>query len=271
MPNPLDILTLPPPPADARLYYGGEPLQFADLRLPKAAGFWHQLGNVRSHPVVMNIHGGFWRNKYDLLHAGHLCAALTAQGFATWNIEYRRVGDPGGGWPGSFTDVRAAFAMLPHIADKYHFDMTRVVVMGHSAGGQLAVCLAGHEPLVTRVVSLAGVLDLMRAHELGLSDDAVGEFLGGSPQQVPDNYRDADPMQLKIPQALQVIIQGTDDDVIPAEIAHRYVDAKRAALSGKENVELIEIKAAGHFDLIDPHSEAWKQVAAVVREMVAGQ
>ena len=95
-----DILTLPPPPADARLPYGTDPNQFGELRLPKGPG---------PFPVVVNIHGGYWRAKYDLKHAGHLCAALTAKGLATWNVEYRRVGNPGGGWPGTFEDVRSAY------------------------------------------------------------------------------------------------------------------------------------------------------------------
>ena len=98
-----DILTLPPPPADARLPYGTDPNQFADLRLPKTKGLF---------PVVMNIHGGYWRAKYDLAHCGHLCAALTSKGIATWNIEYRRVGNPGGGWPGTFEDIRNAFPQV---------------------------------------------------------------------------------------------------------------------------------------------------------------
>lgn len=262
----LDILSMTPPAADARLHYGGATQQFADLRLPKT-GFWRKLGGMGGarHPVVMNIHGGFWRNKYDLLHAGHLCAALTAAGFATWSIEYRRVGDPGGGWPGSLEDARAAFAMLPHLADKYHLDMQRVVVMGHSAGGHLAVCLAAHEPAGKRVVSLAGVLDLRRAHDLGLSHDAVGDFLGGSPQQVPEAYRDADPMQLKIPQARQVVVHGSEDDVVPVEIGRHYAESKRGA---GEHVEYIELKGAGHFELIDPRTAAWKLVVEAVRGLV---
>src|SRR5207245_10098223 len=95
-----EILTLPPPPADVRIAYGGDPNQFGDLRLPKGKG---------PYLVVMNIHGGYWRNKYDLAHAGHLCSALTAKGVATWNLEYRSVGGAGGGWAGEFGDVRNGY------------------------------------------------------------------------------------------------------------------------------------------------------------------
>ena len=98
-----DILTLPSPPADARLRYGTDPNQFGDLRLPKGKG---------PFPIVVNIHGGYWRAKYDLAHAGHLCAALTAKGVATWNLEYRRVGNEGGGWPGTFEDIGNGYRFI---------------------------------------------------------------------------------------------------------------------------------------------------------------
>src|ERR1700691_5317227 len=156
-----EILTLPPPPADARAAYGTDPHQFGDVRLPKTKG---------PFPIVMNIHGGYWRAKYDLAHAGHLCAALTARGLATWNIEYRRVGDPGGGWPGTFEDIRNAYRFLPQLAKRYNTNSTKALVMGHSAGGQLALCLAAHEPSVKNVISLAGVVDLQQAWELHLSN-----------------------------------------------------------------------------------------------------
>src|ERR1700693_4395674 len=128
-----DILTLPPPPADRRLAYGSDANQFLDLRLPKEKG---------THPLVVNIHGGCCRAKDNLDHAGHLCAALTAKGVATANLEYRRVGNDGGGWPGTFADVRAGFQFLLQNSRQYEFDPRRVVVIGHSAGGQLGVCLA---------------------------------------------------------------------------------------------------------------------------------
>src|SRR6201993_2228542 len=115
------ILSLTPPPADHRLAYGADPNQFGDLRLPKGEG---------PFPVALNIHGGFWRAKYDLLHGGHLCAALTKKGVATWNLEYRRVGNAGGGWPGTFDDIRSAFRYLPELAKRYQLDASKVLVMG---------------------------------------------------------------------------------------------------------------------------------------------
>jgi acetyl esterase/lipase len=170
-----DILTLAPPAPDLRLAYGADPNQFGELRLAKT-------GTESGFPVLMNIHGGYWRAKYDLAHAGHLCAALTSKGIATWNLEYRRVGNDGGSWPGTFGDVVNGYRFLRQIAAKYHLNLNRTVVMGHSAGGQLALCLAAHELSVPRVVSLAGVVNLQRAWELHLSNNAVVEFLGGKPE-----------------------------------------------------------------------------------------
>jgi acetyl esterase/lipase len=244
-----EILKLPPPPFDAHLSYGSDPNQFGELRLPKGKGLF---------PVVMNIHGGFWRAKYDLAHAGHLCAALTAKGIATWNVEYRRVGNAGGGWPGTFEDIRNAWRFLSQITKRYNLDMARSVVMGHSAGGQLALCLAAHESSVRRVISLAGVVDLQRAWQLHLSDNAVVEFLGGKPSDVPEHYREADPMRLDIGHdTTQWLIHGAGDDIVPSSLSRNYAEQKKKR---GEDVHYLEISTAGHFDLIDPHSNAWPKV-----------
>jgi len=253
-----EILTLPPPPADQRLAYGADPNQFGDLRLPvenQAAPF----------PVVMNIHGGYWRAKYDLLHAGHLCGALTRKGCATWNVEYRRVGNPGGGWPGTFEDIINSYRFLSQIARRNHLDSQRIVVMGHSAGGQLALCLAAHQETMRGVVSLAGVVNLIRAFELHLSSDAVVEFLGGKPNEVPDHYQEADPVQLVIPQVRQVLAHGLADDAVPPELSRRYVEAKQKS---KEQVELAELPQADHFDVIDPRSAAWAHIEKAVLRLL---
>jgi acetyl esterase/lipase len=253
-----DILTLPPPPADARIAYGSDPNQFLDLRLPSSKG-----KSKTPYPLVINIHGGYWRAKYSLDHAGHLCGALTAKGLATANLEYRRVGNEGGGWPGTFADIRSAYHFLVQTAPAHNLDTERIVVMGHSAGGQLALCLAAHEPSLTRAISLAGVVDLQRAYQLHLSHDAVVEFLRGTPGEVPDHYREADPMELSIPQARQWLIHGSADDTVPPDFSRDYAAAKRKR-SGKEkeDVRLLEIPGAGHFDVLDPRSEAWKTVEA---------
>jgi acetyl esterase/lipase len=258
-----DIFTLPPPPASARLAYGPDPNHFLDLRLPS-------LKEKRPYPLVVNIHGGFWRAKYNLDHAGHLCAALTAKGLATANLEYRRVGNEGGGWPGTFEDIRSAYNFLLQNAERHNLSPEKIVVTGHSAGGQLALCLAAHEPRLKHVVSLAGVVDLRRAYQLHLSNDAVVEFLHGTPSEVPDHYGEADPTRLSIPLAHQRLIHGSDDDTVPAAFSRDYISGKQQRSGGeKEDAHLLEIPGAGHFDLIDPRSGAWKQVEETVLQLAA--
>lgn len=256
-----DILNRPAPLADARLAYGSDANQFLDLRLPAS--------RKSKRPLAINIHGGFWRARYNLNHAGHLCAALTAKGLATANLEYRRVGNDGGGWPGTFADIRSAYQYLLQHAPTHNLDPARIVVMGHSAGAQLAFCLAAHEPSVTRIVSLAGVLDLQRAYDLHLSHDAVVEFLGGTPRDVAEHYREADPMRLSIPQAQQFLIHGLADEDVPPAFSRDYAAARQKPGGTREDVHLLEIPGAGHLDLIDPQSRAWKQVETVVLQLAA--
>ena len=189
---------------------------------------------------------------------------------ATANLEYRRVGNEGGSWPGTFADIRSAYRFLLQNAPRYKIDTQKIVVLGHSAGGQLALCLAAHEPGVRRVISLAGVVDLKRAYQLHLSNDAVVEFMRGTPAEVPDHYREADPMQLSLPQASQWLICGPADDIVPAQFSSDYVGAKKQrAGADKEDVNLLQISGAGHFDLIDPRSAAWKSVEQTVLRLLS--
>lgn len=252
-----DILSLAPPPCDQRVAYGADPNQFLEVRLPQGKG---------PHPALLDIHGGFWRAKYDLAHAGHLCEALRATGVATFNVEYRRVGNSGGGWPGTFADVRAAYSFVRQESSRFHVDAKRLAVIGHSAGGQLALCLAAHEPSLLQTISLAGVVDLKKAFALHLSHDAVLEFLGGKPSDVPEHYREADPMEFSIPHARQWILHGADDDTVPPEFSRDYAAQKRKA---GEHVELVEVAHTGHFDFIDPRSAAFQKVKSSVAAALA--
>jgi acetyl esterase/lipase len=180
-----------------RISYGPDPLQFGDLRLPEGGG---------PHPVVVVIHGGFWRAIYDLEYIAPVCDALTAAGAATWNLEYRRIGNPGGGWPGTFDDVRAGALHLRGMDRQFNLDLHRVIALGHSAGGHLALRLGSSRGLpLAGIVSLAGVADLRKACELRLSKDVVADFLAGSPQEIPDRYAQASPIErlpIGIPQRL---------------------------------------------------------------------
>lgn len=257
----MSVLDRTPPPADHRLPYGPGPFHFGDLRLPAGQGRF---------PLLINIHGGFWRARYDLEHAGHLCAALAAAGIATWNIEYRRIGHEGGGWPGTLEDVRAAVSHAAALAGQFPLDLARVAVMGHSAGGHLACWVSGERlPFPLRAaISLAGVLDLQRAWELGLSERVVDTFLGGSHARFPARYRAASPIE-RLPTGVpQRLIHGVEDDIVPLEISERYL---AAATRAGDAATLRALPATGHFEPIDPASGAWGVVAGVVGEVLAEQ
>ncbi len=135
-------------------------------------------------------------------------------------------------------------------------------MLGHSAGGQLALCLAAHESGLAAVISLAGVVDLERAYELHLSNDAVVEFLGGTPAVVPEHYREADPMKVAI-RTKQWLVHGADDDIVPPALSKNYVEAK---VRSKEDARLVAIAGAGHFDVVDRRSGGWAQVEKVLVE-----
>ncbi len=252
MPSSEDILAVLPPKADQRVDYGSDPNQFIELRFPDKQG---------PHPLVITIHGGYWMADCSLEYTGHLCDALRLKGAATANIEFRRVGDAGGGWPGSFEDVCNAFDYLYQNAAKQNINPDKIVVIGHSAGGQLALCLAAHDKRVKDVISLCGVVDVQKAFDLCLGPDAVVNYLGGTPADVADHYSQANPMELTIQDARQWIFHGGKDDRVPFDFSSEYVKAKKAK---NEKVELFEDKDAGHFEVIDPNSKFFKEIEKVV-------
>lgn len=244
-----DILTLAPPKANARIPYGKESTQFGDLFLPSPANH-----APAPHPTVLFIHGGFWRNAFNLDHAGHLCAALARAGAAVWSLEYRRVGDPGGNWAGMSDDIIHGAQHLVALQARYNLDLTRTIAAGHSAGGQLALWLAAQRVIDLRgVVPLAAVSDLRRAWALQLDGGVVGQLLGGSPDQVPQRYAAASPAELLPISVPQRVLHGTADNVVPFDMSQRFAKA-----SG--NAKLIPLTGAGHFDLIDPRARVWPTV-----------
>jgi acetyl esterase/lipase len=263
------VLETPPPPADARIAYGGLAHQHGELRLPSGPG---------PHPVVVVVHGGFWRAKYDQEHVGHLCADLTSRGYATWSLEYRRVGHEGGGWPGTLDDVALGTDFLRTLAKAHPLDLTRVVALGHSAGGHLAAWLGARrrltpgaplyreDPLSLRgVVPLAGVVDLVKGFERRLGDGIVETFLGGAPGTVPERYRTASPAALQPLGLPQVLLHGTEDDTVPVSMSEAF------SVRGRElgdPVRCITLPGAGHFEVIDPRSREWPQVVEAVRSLL---
>jgi acetyl esterase/lipase len=220
------------------------------------------------HPVVVLLHGGFWRRRYrlDLMHA--LAADLQRRGVAVWNLEYRRVGSPGGGWPGTFEDVAAGFDALRDLAGRYRLDLERVTAVGHSAGGHLALWLAARGRLrrgpgaraallPALAVALAGICDLHEAARRHLSNDAVVELLGGGPDERPEAYRLASPATLLPLGVPQVLVHGTADATVPFEISQRYAAAARAA---GDACELVALDGVDHLAPIDPATAAWRTV-----------
>jgi acetyl esterase/lipase len=198
-----------------------------------------------------------------------LAADLAARGLAAWNVEYRGVGRSGGGWPGTLDDVGAAGALLGATARANDLDPDRVVIVGHSAGGQLALWLAarlGRAGPPAGVVSQAGVLDLVRAQALGLGAGAVEAFLGGTPTAVPDRYAVASPAHLLPVGAPQLVVHGVEDDTVPQEMSRRY--AADAELAG-DPVELL-LPRAGHMELIDPAHSSWAATMGFIIRAIRG-
>jgi acetyl esterase/lipase len=258
-----DVLTRSARQPDLSLCYGPLKDHAADLWLPPSgpAGW----------PLIVFLHGGFWRAAYDKGHIGPLAEALAADGFAVCAPEYRRVGQPGGGWQGTFSDVRVALGALPGLASLAtdgHVDGGRVVLAGHSAGGHLALwgCRMPECPPCA-VVSLAGVCDLAEGWRLRLGDGAVGELMGGGPADHPYRYAAADPVKL-LRSGLNIsLVHGQADDQVPWELSRSY--GEKAAAAGSQ-VHCVLLPGVGHFELIDPLSGAWPAVRDVFAAAAAG-
>jgi acetyl esterase/lipase len=244
-------------PAPERIAYGPDPSQYAELHRPGRA--------APGGPLVVVLHGGFWRSEYGAELGAPLAADLARAGVTAWNVEYRRVGG-GGGWPATFDDVAAAVDAVPRLVPGV--DPARVVVLGHSAGGQLAGWLAarhrlpadapGGPPRVRPrgVVSQAGVLDLVAADALGMGGGATAALLGGPAAQLPERYRLASPAA-QLPLGVPVVcVHGDADTNVPISQSRDFVRDSRAA---GDPAELVEVPGADHFALIDPTADAWRR------------
>ncbi|MGZ6124646.1 MAG: alpha/beta hydrolase family protein [Myxococcales bacterium] len=240
--------------------YGTAPSQEGDLHLPKDA----------RPPVICLLHGGFWRLPYGRDQMIPLAEDLTRRGYAAWNLEYRRIGEECGGWPGTLQDVSAGIDQLAVLKDEgADLDLDRVVTVGHSAGGHLALWAAGTRKLAAgdpapkvNVMAAAGqapAADLERVYELDLSRGVAVEFLGGTPKGLPERYAFASPRAL-LPLGLpQLVVHGSDDDIVPASIGRDYAAAAREA---GDPVDYVELPGTGHFEHLDPAGPAWAAVTA---------
>ena len=242
-----------PPPAP-QIPYGRHPNQVANLHLPAGPG---------PFPVVVLVHGGFWRTGWDRTLMTPLARDLAERGIAAWNVEYRRVGEEGGGWPGTFADVAAA---VDHLARLESVDPDGVVTCGHSAGGHLALWLAGRHRLERRdpgsgprmrvraAVAQAPVADFAAAWESSFAREQLAALLGGGPEDVPQRYRCADPARLAPLGVPSLLVHGGADDVVPLQQSRAF------ARVSEGQAELVEFEDADHFDVIDPRHAAWHTV-----------
>lgn len=301
-----DVLTRAAPPPDFVVSYGPGDDHVADVRLPSgsvmppgsaggsrpatvragvagpAAGARTEAGAAaeapppaRPAPLVLFLHGGFWRAAYDRTHTGPLATALATAGFAVCTPEFRRTGQPGGGWPGTFDDVAASVDLLPAVVrDAAGADVISdepFVLAGHSAGGHLALWAAARhmippgapwhaaQPRLAGVVALAAVSDLGACYALGLGRGAVVPLLGGGPDEYLERYRTTDPARL-LPLGCPVrLVHGTADENVPYSLSADFLARGRAA---GDDVSLAELPGTGHLDLIDPLSNAWPHVVA---------
>jgi len=256
-----DAMAAPRDVPDHTLSWGAEPLQLGELRLPPGPG---------PHPVAVLVHGGCWLSDYDRHHVGPLARALAEAGLATWSLEYHRVGDPGGGWPGTFTDVARGADHLRALAERFSLDLTRTIAIGHSAGGQLALWLAtrsrlepgselyADDPLpVAGVLALAAVPDLARVHGLGVCGGVVDGLMGGGPERFPERYAAAAPAE-RLPIGTRIVlVNGAHDRW--GEIADIASFERRARQAG-DPVEVIAAPDSGHFEMITPGSTTWPLV-----------
>lgn len=263
-----ELLAMPEPAADFRFQYGEDPLQFVDLRLPPGDG---------PFPVAVLVHGGCWMAEYDVKHLGAMAEALTDSGIATWTLEFRRIGNEGGGWPGTFLDVARGVDLLRDKAADHALDLERVVVAGHSAGGHLALWLAGRHKLpadsplyLPDPLPLKGVIGLAPAADLELTyrnktcGESAERLIGGTPEAFPERYREGSPAALLPFGIPQLIINGAHDKGWLI-VSRAYQE--RARELGEE-VRLIVPPEAGHFELVMPMSATFPLVRAEIEAML---
>ena len=262
-----DYTQFPQIPPDYSYAYGDHPQQFGELYLPQTAA---------RRPVIILIHGGCYNAAYSLKPIGAVAKALAGQGFAVWNIEYRRK-DTGGGYPRMFLDVARAADYLHQISDLHQLNLAQVIALGHSAGGHLALWLAARHKLpessrlhldgalpIQAVVALAAVANPILALERGLCSDALPVVMGGLPEEVPAHYQHGSPPALLPLGVPQTHIIGSADMKMLNNV-RPYI---AAAQTLGDEVELITLPEAGHFEIVSTASPAWQTVQAAIHRLI---
>lgn len=242
----LEVLTRPATPPDETLAYGPQPDNIADIRFgdERASG----------RPLVALIHGGFWKPLYDRVHLGPMAMGVAAAGWTVANLEYRRVPHH----PNlTVEDVSLALTTIPGRVQKHD---GRVIALGHSAGGHLALWAASRRPTsqLHGVLALAPAADLQLAYDRGLGDGAVLAFLG----EPPAARQDLDPKRMASPSLATTVVHGDRDDIVPLEVGESYAAAHA-------NVRLVKLKDSGHFGVIDPRSPVWSTVMSELERLAS--
>lgn len=254
-------------PTMQTIRYGPAEGQEGDLYLPRGS----------RPPVVCLLHGGFWRMPHGRDQMAAVAEDLVSRGFAVWNLGYRRLGAPGAGWPATLDDVADGIDHLAQVVfGGADLDLDRVTVVGHSAGGHLALW-SGARPgprgaasprvRVAAAAGLAPIADLARAYRSGVGGEAIAELIGGTPGRYPERFRAASPVELLPLGIRQLLLHGTADDAVPIELSRRYALAASAA---GDAVELVELPGAGHMDFLDPDSEAHATLRRWLLALAAG-
>ncbi len=271
--NSPNVEKLPKIPEIIHLHYGSDAMQFGELRLPPGKG---------PFPVVVLIHGGCWYSQPSSLSVmNDLAVALTQSGVATWNIEYRGANNPGGGWPGTFDDISHGVDFVRIMAPKFHLNLNRIVVTGHSAGGHLALWAAARSKLPqnsllysANVLPIRGVVDLAGPGSLnsfymmpnhGCGKKVYFQLFGGPPTEKPERYQQASPIDLLPLGIKQILITGENDTVVPPTLGEEYLQQARKL---NDKVQFIKIKNAGHVELVDTKSDSWPIVKKSIFDLL---
>jgi acetyl esterase/lipase len=270
--TPQDLTSVAAQAPDRRVTYGPDVNQFAELRVPNGTG---------PHPVVVLVHGGCFKTYGSFAEFAPVGDALKGRGIATLNVEYRRIDQAGGGWPNTYLDVGHAVDRVRSLAKEHNLDLSRVVLVGHSAGGHLAMWAAARsrvprgsalfmeDPLAVRgVVDLAGPLDLtanIEGYEGLCRDRVITNLMGGTPASVPERYAQASPMKLLPLGVPQVLVLGEHEEYVPRPLARAYVEAAKRA---GDRAELMLIPGVGHFEIASPRSAIWPRVESAIRSLI---